>query len=178
MKMASDVLNNAPWTKDKGQRTPLQIMAGTDVSVNAKHYNTFACPVYVSHTNMQQGKPHGKWSERARVGVYLGQSPDHNKNVALVLDRDSGYGSPQFHIKFDNQFDSVTEDKYDSEWKVKTGLIERNVNEQKRRDRMPTVIPGININVDKNSIKLNDNIQEGEVERRIRHSEGAEEPLE
>ena len=106
-----------------------------------------------------------KWSEHARVGVYLGQSPHHNKNVALVLDRDSGYVSPQFHVKFDNQFDSVTDDKYESEWKVKTGLIERSMNEQKRRDRMPTVIPGININIDKNSIKLNDNIQEGEVEK-------------
>ena len=70
---------------------------------------------------MKQGKPHGKWKERARVGVCLWQSPHHNKNVALVLDKNTGYVRPQFHIRFDNQFNSVTDDKYDYEWKLKTG---------------------------------------------------------
>ena len=112
---------------------------------------------------MQQGKPHGKWKERARVGVYLGQSPHHNKNVALVLDRNTGYVSPQFHVRFDNQFDSVTDDKYDSEWKLKTGLISISEKELERRDKMPTIIPGIN----RQSVNPEDNIQEGEVNERI-----------
>ena len=31
-----------------------------------------------------------KWKERAKVGMCLGRSPQHNRNVALVLDRKTG----------------------------------------------------------------------------------------
>ena len=76
--------------------------------------------------------------------------------------------SLQFHIRFDNQFNLVKDDKYDSKWKLKTELILINEEELKRRDRMSTIIPGIN----KQGIKVNDNIQESEVEKQIRNSEG------
>ena len=170
MKMACDVFNSAPLMNNTEYKTPLQILSGSDVSINAKHFNTFASPVYVLHKNLQEGKPHGKWKERARVGVYLGQSPHHNKNVALVLDRQSGYVSPQFHVRFDNQFDSVKEDKHDSEWKIKTGFISENEEERKRRNRMPTIIPGIN------KVRKNDNHQEAKIQEWIRTSEGGKIP--
>ena len=77
--------------------------------------------------------------------------------MALVLDRHTGYVSPQFHVRFDNQFNSVTDNKYDSEWKLKTGLISINEKELKRRDRMPIIIPGYKPPQDNESYNKLDN---------------------
>ena len=45
--------------------------------------------------------------ERARIGIYLGRSPKHSQNVALVLNINTGRVSPQFHFKMDPMFHTV-----------------------------------------------------------------------
>ena len=44
---------------------------------------------------------------RARAGVYLGHSPTHTGNVALVLNLQTGHVSPQYHLVFDDGFTTV-----------------------------------------------------------------------
>ena len=82
-------------------------MSGSDVNINPKHYHTFGFPAYVLNSSLQQNKPFGKWTSRANVRIYLGPSPHHNHNVGMILSRRTGLVSPQFHIKYDNNFDSV-----------------------------------------------------------------------
>ena len=48
-----------------------------------------------------------KWEPRARLGIYLGRSPSHASNVALVLNPRTGLVSPQFHVVFDDDFTTV-----------------------------------------------------------------------
>ena len=48
-----------------------------------------------------------KWNPRARLRVYLGQSPCHTGNVALVLNPEILYVSPQYHVVFDADFYTV-----------------------------------------------------------------------
>ena len=48
-----------------------------------------------------------KWTERARVGVYLGCSPQHVRSVALVLNLQTGHVSPQFHVRYDPTFSTI-----------------------------------------------------------------------
>ena len=48
-----------------------------------------------------------KWKQRSRLGVYLGPSPNHARSVALVLNPRTGHVSPQFHVKFDDFFETV-----------------------------------------------------------------------
>jgi len=123
LRMANDTYNNAPLAYHEDKKSPLQIASGTNVMINQKHYKTFGCPVYVLNRNLQEGKPHSKWLKRSRVGIYLGPYPHHNRNIALVLDRDTGLVSPQFHVIFDNEFETVMEDKYDSQWKLRSRFI-------------------------------------------------------
>ena len=52
--MACDVFNRAPLMNNAEYKTPLQVLSGSDVSIYAKHFNTFASPVYVSE-NIQEG---------------------------------------------------------------------------------------------------------------------------
>ena len=48
-----------------------------------------------------------KWSEQSRIGVYLGHSPHHAISVAWVLNITTGHVSPQFHVMFDDHFDTA-----------------------------------------------------------------------
>ena len=73
---------------------------------------------------LQSGRPYQKWRQRAHVGIYLGQSPLHNRNVALVLRRNTGHVSPQFHVKFDPSFHTVQQDKLDCMWQQATYFVQ------------------------------------------------------
>ena len=45
--------------------------------------------------------------ERSDIGIYLRQSPQHGQNESLVLSLTAGSVSPRFHVKHDEQFDTV-----------------------------------------------------------------------
>jgi hypothetical protein len=62
--------------------------------------------------------------------------PQHSQSVALILDRQSGLVSPQFHVKFDPSFHTVKQDKFDSIWQTKAGLVSQR--EPKKDKQNPT----------------------------------------
>ena len=57
------------------------------------------------------------------MGIYLGWSPNHGRNIALVVDQSTGLVSLQFHVAFDSSFHTVKQDDLDSKWQVKVGLV-------------------------------------------------------
>jgi hypothetical protein len=93
---------------DEDGRSALNKFTGVDVKPDLKDFHPFGCPVFVLDERLQSsvgGIP--KWEPRARVGVYLGQSPCHAGNVALVLNPRTLHVSPQFHVVFDDEFSTV-----------------------------------------------------------------------
>eukprot|EP00978_Attheya_sp_CCMP212_P035308 scaffold152839_cov109-Attheya_sp.AAC.1 len=90
--------------------------------------HTFGCPTYALNNKLQGGKSIPKWQERARVGIYLGLSPQHSRSVALVLSLTTGLVSPQFHVEFDDLFETVGKRAGNpttvSKWQVLSGLRE------------------------------------------------------
>jgi hypothetical protein len=123
--MANDAINDVPSFQNTERQTPKQIFSNTRVYVNPKHWKPFGCPVYVLDSALQTGNIFHKWKQRSKVGIYIGRSPQHGRNVALVLDRTTGLVSPQFHVKFDPSFQSVQKDEYDSIWQSKAGFVTR-----------------------------------------------------
>ena len=115
------------------------------VNVNKKHNHTFGCPVYVLENALGEGKPFRKWNSRSKVGIFIGQSSNHNERVALVLDRKTGSVSPQYHVQFDDGFTSVSQDSFDSDWLIRAGFVTRDEDEREKRPkgRTPLHIPGI-----------------------------------
>ena len=49
-----------------------------------------------------------RWDPRCHRGVYLGRSPNHAENVALVLNLRTGHITAQFHVVFDDNFETVS----------------------------------------------------------------------
>ena len=139
IRMANGIYNNTPCFQLEENKTPMQYVSNSDVMINQKHYKTFGCPVYVLDNQLQQQKPFSKWKERARIGIYLGQSPQHNRNVALVLSRETGLVSPQFHVLCDNHFTTVKDDKESSNWMVKAGFVAQKQIMDEQRHQNPKV---------------------------------------
>jgi hypothetical protein len=63
--------------------------------------------VYVLDASLQDGKKIPKWNLCAHLGLFLGFSKLHSSLVPLVLNVAIGHISPQYHVIFDNKFETV-----------------------------------------------------------------------
>ena len=104
MRLANLNLNNTPNLQHQSNLTALQLLTNTTVNDNPNHQYPFGTPVYVLKQELQQQQPFHKWKNRAKLGLYLGPSPNHARNISLVLDLHTGLVSPQFHVAHDPTF--------------------------------------------------------------------------
>lgn len=63
--------------------------------------------MFALHDTLQAGKSIPRWNSRARTGINLGNSPRHIHTVSLVLNTNTRLVSPQYHVTFDELFDTV-----------------------------------------------------------------------
>ena len=126
IRMANQAYNSTPLHSHMNKQSPNKIFDNSAVDINPKHWKPFGCPTYVLKSELQGTSGiHPKWDARSRAGIYLGQSPIHNRNVALVLSIHTGYVSPQFHVKFDETFRTVHQDKWNVTWLTSTGFTKQ-----------------------------------------------------
>jgi hypothetical protein len=84
--------NSLPVLEDGTSR--LELFSSIQVGCNMKRVHTFACPVFALQNALASGKLLPKWSPHARLGLNLGPSPNHARNVYLVLNLMTGCASP------------------------------------------------------------------------------------
>jgi hypothetical protein len=65
------------------------------------------CPVYVLDRRMKEGTSPPKWTKRTTQKVNVGHLHHYSKSVPMVWDLKTKLVSPQFHVMFDNNFDTV-----------------------------------------------------------------------
>lgn len=99
--------NNMP--KNRNGHTPAELFSGTttyddDAITRAR---IWGCPAYVLDPTLQDGKKLPKWKPRSRIGVYLGVSPTHASTVGRILHPSTGHISPQYHVVYDELFQTV-----------------------------------------------------------------------
>ena len=105
----------------------LEHFSSIRVGLKLKHMHVFGCPVFALQNELASGSSLPKWSPRARLGINLGPSPHHARNVSLVLNPHTGCVSPQFHCQFDDFFETVRHSGPDvsipTTWQQLSGLI-------------------------------------------------------
>jgi len=115
-------------TKSKDMLSPIERFSKVDVKPQVKVSHTFVSPCYVLDSKLQQNKHINKWSNQARVGMYLGMSPRHSRRVVLVLSLQTGLVSPQMHCKFDDLCDTLKTSSGNrfprSQWQANAGFRE------------------------------------------------------
>ncbi|EJK75839.1 hypothetical protein THAOC_02428 [Thalassiosira oceanica] len=67
----------------------------------------FGCPVFVLDNDLADGHRIPRWHPRARLGMFLGFSPDHSSLAPLVLNLATGKITVCFHAIFDDDFTTV-----------------------------------------------------------------------
>lgn len=78
-----------------------------NTSHDLRRAHPFGCPVFVLDPKLQDGNKVPKWETRARQGMFVGFSPIHSSLVPLVLNLSTGKITPQFHVIFDDKFQTV-----------------------------------------------------------------------
>jgi hypothetical protein len=92
--------NSLPMLEDDTSR--LKLFSSIRVGANMTHMHTFGCPVFALQNALASGKQLPRWSLCARLGLNLGPSPMHARNVYLVLNLSTRCVSPQYHCHFNN----------------------------------------------------------------------------
>jgi hypothetical protein len=75
--------NSLPVLEDSTLR--LKLFSSIRVGCNMKHAHTFGCHVFALQNALASGNQLPRWSPRVRLGLNLGPSPMHARNVYLVL---------------------------------------------------------------------------------------------
>ena len=125
--------NNLPVLEDGTSR--LEKFSGIRVGTRMKEYHAFACPVFALQNALAGGNTLPRWSPRARLGLNLGPSPLHARNVNLILSLTTGLVSPQYHCNFDDFFETAQHDTATTSsagiWQQLAGLV--------RATQVPTI---------------------------------------
>jgi hypothetical protein len=88
--------------------TPHKIWARSKSSFGALvHAHPWGCPLYVLQPQLQDGGKVPKWEPQSRQGQYMGASPLHASTVGLVQNLQTNHISPQFHVVYDDLFETV-----------------------------------------------------------------------
>jgi hypothetical protein len=76
-------------------------------AIHWPYVHVWGCPVYVLDKMISDGKKLPRWTPRSTRTINLGFSNKHASSVPLVLNPQTGYITPQFHIVFDDWFATV-----------------------------------------------------------------------
>jgi hypothetical protein len=127
LRNANDIRNTIPDKEDGS--SPLERFCRSNIRPKLRNNHTFGCPVYALKDELQGSKGLPKWNPRARLGINLGPSPRHASSVNLVLKLDTGLVSPQFHVQYDDFFETVRPSAGNpptfSQWQYISGLKSR-----------------------------------------------------
>jgi hypothetical protein len=96
------ILHNSLPVLEDGTLRP-ELFSSICVSSNMKNVHTFGALQNV----LASVNPLPCWSPCVHLGLNLGPSPMHAKNVYLVLNLITGYVSPQYHCCFDDFFETT-----------------------------------------------------------------------
>ena len=88
--------------------TPMELLTKTKANhKDLLRTHVWGCPVFVLDPKLQDGKKIPKWNRRSRLGQFLGFSDEHSSLVANIRNLTTGYISPQYHVVFDDLFETV-----------------------------------------------------------------------
>jgi hypothetical protein len=100
------VLNRIP-REDTGL-SPLELFTRkTWPRAKLQELHVWGCPVYVLDGTLSDGKKLPRWQPRSSRSIYMGHSPVHSSAIPLVMNLSTGKLSPQYHVVFDDWFQTV-----------------------------------------------------------------------
>jgi len=104
-------LHNIMPTEESGV-SPLEVWSRTKSNHHdLLHTHSWGCPAYVLSPRLREGGNVPKWEPRSKRGQFVGYSPFHASSVGMIRNINTQYVSPQFHVMYDNFFETVHSDE-------------------------------------------------------------------
>ena len=75
------------------------------------HSYPFGVPAYVLNAQLQDGHKLPRFNKKKQQGVFVGPSPMHANTVGLIYSPRTHHVSPQFHVIYDDYFETVPNDR-------------------------------------------------------------------
>ena len=110
MDHAVHIWNNLPDNRYNidGGLWPLDIYTKSGTDSNClQQERIWGWPAYALDLILQDADKIPNWDHRTRLGQYLGKSEKHTSTVGLIRNISTWYLSPQFHVVYDNKFQTV-----------------------------------------------------------------------
>ena len=76
--------------------------------IKLQDLHVWGCPAYVLDPTISNGHKLPRWQPRSSRSAYVGVSPKHTSVAARVLNLDTGKITTQFHVMFDDWFQTVS----------------------------------------------------------------------
>jgi hypothetical protein len=109
MSHAVHLWNHTP--KMSSKLAPIEIFTkSTSDHSHLLNAHPWGCPVYILEPKLRDGHKIPKWEPRSRRGQYMGVSAQHASSVHLVRNLQTGSITPQYHLVFDDFFETVFSD--------------------------------------------------------------------
>ena len=104
---AVHIHNHLP--RESTGRSPYELFSRKTWSPSKFHdFHVWGCPVYVLDSTLSGGNKLPRWRPRSARCMYVGHSLKHGHSIPLVLDLSTGAITPQYHVVFDDEFQTVT----------------------------------------------------------------------
>jgi hypothetical protein len=104
MSHAVHLWNHTP--KQASGLAPIEIFSGSKSDhSHLLNAHPWGCPVYILEPKLRDGHKISKWEPRGQF--MMGISPNHASSVHLVRNLQTGSITPQFHLVFDDFFETV-----------------------------------------------------------------------
>jgi hypothetical protein len=89
------------------QKSPYELVTGQLSPWYINDFRVFGCPLYVLQKKLQDGDSYSKWKACSWQGMYVGQSSCHESSIPLIFYPSTTHVSPQFHMVYDEGFQSL-----------------------------------------------------------------------
>ena len=76
-----------------------------------ENMHIFGCLVCALDSNLEFNKSMPKWNPRARMGLNIGTSPKHARNINVILNLQTRIASPQFHLQHNDFCETAKEEE-------------------------------------------------------------------
>jgi hypothetical protein len=107
IKHAATIYNTTKRRSRDYDLSPWEQLTGECSKLDQTDMHPLFCPVYVLDRRMQEGASPPKWTKRTTQKVYIGHLHHYSKPVPMVWDPKTKLVSPQFHVMFDDNFDTA-----------------------------------------------------------------------
>ena len=87
--------------------SPTEILTKTKSNHrDLRRSHVWVCPEFLLEAKLQDEQKLPKWNQRSRLGQFLCFSDEHSTLVSNVQNLTTGYISPQYHVVFDELFET------------------------------------------------------------------------